>query len=91
MGHIFRHQPALLYESTEEVVAAANGGGFDAPAAVGYAREKGGASLRELSFAERGEMLAKMASVIHEHRDALIATSVTNGGTTRGGAKFVVA
>ena len=78
----------LLNPATEEVVAVAQGGGFDAAAAVRYAREKGTTSLHGMSFAERGELLARMAGLIHEHRDALIDTSVANGGTTRGGAKF---
>jgi len=81
---------ALLDPATEETVATANCGGFDAEAALQHAREVGGRALRALSFAQRGELLARMAAAIHDHRDALIETSVRNGGTTRGGAKFDV-
>jgi oxepin-CoA hydrolase/3-oxo-5,6-dehydrosuberyl-CoA semialdehyde dehydrogenase len=43
-----------------------------------------------MTFAQRGEMLAKLAAAIYDKRDELIETSVANGGTTRGGAKFDV-
>ena len=78
----------LLDASTEEIVALARTGGFDAAAVVEFARKEGQAALAAMSFAERGELLGKMAAAIHEARDALIDTSVSNGGTTRGGAKF---
>ncbi len=81
---------ALLNPATEETVATANCGGVDFEAALRFAREKGGPALRALTFAQRGELLGKMAAAIHEKRDELIETSVVNGGTTRGGAKFDV-
>jgi len=78
----------LLNPATEEVVAHAGCGGVDLAAALRFAREQGGPALRALTFAQRGELLAKLASTIADHRDELIETSVANGGTTRGGAKF---
>ena len=81
---------ALLNPATEETVATAHCGGVDLAAAAGFARTKGGPALRALSFAQRGELLAKLAAAIHDQRDSLIETSVANGGTTRGGAKFDV-
>jgi oxepin-CoA hydrolase/3-oxo-5,6-dehydrosuberyl-CoA semialdehyde dehydrogenase len=79
-----------LNPATEETVATACCGGVDLAAALQFARSKGGPALRALTFAQRAELLARMAAAIHDHRDELIETSVLNGGTTRGGAKFDV-
>jgi oxepin-CoA hydrolase/3-oxo-5,6-dehydrosuberyl-CoA semialdehyde dehydrogenase len=81
---------ALLNPATEETVAIANCGGVDFAKVAAFAREQGGPALRALTFAQRGELLGRMAAVIADHRDELIETSVQNGGTTRGGAKFDV-
>jgi len=62
----------------------------DLKAALDFAREKGIGALQGLGFAARGELLGKMAALIHERRDDLIATAVRNSGSTRGGAKFDV-
>jgi oxepin-CoA hydrolase/3-oxo-5,6-dehydrosuberyl-CoA semialdehyde dehydrogenase len=80
----------LLNPATEEDVALANCGGADFGKTAEFAREKGGPALRALTFAQRGELLGKMAALVADRRDALIETSVLNGGTTRGGAKFDV-
>lgn len=56
--------------------------------ALRHAREVGGASLRAMSFAERGELLERMAKLVHEQREHLIDVAVANGGNTRGDAKF---
>ena len=53
-----------------------------------FGRDTGGPSLRALSFAQRGELLKTLSATIHEKREELITTSVENGGTTRGDAKF---
>ena len=47
-----------------------------------FARRKGRAALRELSFAERAERLKAMSKALHAQRDELIALSVENTGTT---------
>lgn len=79
----------LLNPATEEVVVKANCGGVEFEKALEFAR-RGGAALRAMSFAQRGDLLAKLSAAIYEKRDELIETSVANGGTTRGGAKFDV-
>ncbi|MCC6812005.1 MAG: 3,4-dehydroadipyl-CoA semialdehyde dehydrogenase [Deltaproteobacteria bacterium] len=82
---------ASLYNPTTEVVIArASSDGLDLGAAVSYARDIGGAALRELGFAQRGALLAKLSDTIHKRRDELIALAVENGGNTRGDAKFDV-
>jgi 3,4-dehydroadipyl-CoA semialdehyde dehydrogenase len=79
---------SLVNPTTGDEVAQASAEGLDLKSALAYARERGGASLRALTFAERGEILQKLASAIHEAREPLIAASILNGGTTRSDAKF---
>jgi oxepin-CoA hydrolase/3-oxo-5,6-dehydrosuberyl-CoA semialdehyde dehydrogenase len=84
-------EPAILVNpSTEEAVAETTTGGIDMAAALAHARSVGGPALRQLSFAERGEMLKQMSAVLHEHREELIDISRVNNGATRGDAKFDV-
>ena len=74
--------------TTEEVVAEVRRGGHDLAAALTYARERGGPTLRAMSFAERGQLLQAMADAWHAHRDTLLQLSTRSGGNTRGDAKF---
>lgn len=84
-------EPArLLNPATEEVVAETSTQGLDLGAALGWCREVGRAGLAKTSFRERGEMLKKLAGLIHEHRDELMECGVINAGNTRGDAKFDV-
>jgi oxepin-CoA hydrolase/3-oxo-5,6-dehydrosuberyl-CoA semialdehyde dehydrogenase len=78
----------LVNPSTEEVVATTSTEGIDFGAALAFARERGGVALRAMSFAKRGEMLRSMSRAIHAKRDELIGLAITNGGNTRGDAKF---
>lgn len=80
----------LVNPSTEEVVATASTEGIDFGAALGFARDRGGAALRAMSFTQRGEMLRAMSRAIHAKRDELIGLAIANGGNTRGDAKFDV-
>ncbi|HEY4122747.1 MAG TPA: 3,4-dehydroadipyl-CoA semialdehyde dehydrogenase [Byssovorax sp.] len=82
-------KPAVLVDpTTEEPVAEAGTEGVDFGKAVAYARDVGGAALRALTFAERGELLRAFSRAIHAHRDELIELAVQNCGNTRGDAKF---
>jgi oxepin-CoA hydrolase/3-oxo-5,6-dehydrosuberyl-CoA semialdehyde dehydrogenase len=56
--------------------------------ALAHGREVGGPKLRDMSFAQRGELLKAMSKVIYEAREELIALAILNGGNTRGDAKF---
>ena len=78
----------LINPATEEPVAEALSGGWSTPAVLGHARKVGGASLRALSFARRGELLTELSKMIHAHRDELITLTVANGDNTRSDAKF---
>lgn len=78
----------LLNPSTEETIAEIASGGQDWQAALEYSRNVGGTHLRQMTFAQRGEVLQNMAKVLHEGREELIALAIANGGNTRGDAKF---
>lgn len=78
----------LVDPTTEEPLAQASTEGVDMRGALDYARARGGPALRELSFAQRGELLGAMSKAIHEKREELIELAIANGGNTRGDAKF---
>ena len=78
----------LFDPSTEEVVARASSNGLDHGALLDFARAEGGASLRAMTFHERGELLMGLSKALHEHRDELIDLSILNTGVTRKDAKF---
>ena len=79
---------ALVNPSTEAVIAQAHAGGHDLAGAFGHARAAGARELGQLTFAQRGALLAGLAKAIHGAREELIALAVANGGNTRGDAKF---
>ena len=82
---------ATLYDpTTEAAVARASTSGLDFGAALTYAREVGGANLHDLTFAQRGELLAAMSKAIHGARERLLDIGRVNCGNTRGDAKFDV-
>ena len=82
-------QKALLVNpATEEPIAEASSEGVHFHDAVNYARDTGGPALREMTFAQRGELVRALSRLIHQHREALIEPAVANGGNTRSDAKF---
>ena len=83
-----RAEAQLIDPCTEEVLGGVSSQGLDFAAALGFARERGGPALRELSFARRGELLAAMSKCIHAGRDELIELSLAHMGATRRDAKF---
>ena len=83
--------PATLFNpATEEPLAQTSTAGLDLAAALEHARAKGGPALRELTFAQRGELLRGWSKALHAHRDELIGLAIANGGNTRSDAKFDV-
>jgi len=79
---------SLVNPATEEALAEVHTGGHDLAAAFRHARTKGAAELGQMTFAQRGAVLAALAKAIHGAREELIALAVANGGNTRGDAKF---
>lgn len=80
----------LRNPSTEEIIATTCTTGLDFRGAFSYARSVGGANIRALTFAQRGELLTKMAAVLHEKREYLLDVSRDCNGATRGDSKFDV-
>ncbi len=79
----------LLNPTTEEPIAeTAAGGNIDFATALAHARQTGGVALREMTFAQRGEICKALSKLIQSHRDELIGLAIQNGGNTRGDAKF---
>jgi len=64
-------------------VARVSSAGIDLPAAYRYARETGGAALRALTHAQRARLLADVAAVLQQNRDAYYDISMQNSGTVR--------
>jgi len=79
----------LVNPATEEPLARTGTGGIDFGGALEHART-GGAPLREMTFAQRGEVLRAWSKALHAQRDELIGLAIANGGNTRGDAKFDV-
>ena len=61
----------LVDPCTEEGIARASSAGVDFGAALAWAREHGGPALREMTFAQRGELLKAMSGVLRDGRDEL--------------------
>jgi len=78
----------LLNPATEEPLARLAGGDVDRAAALRHARDVGGPALREMTFAQRGALLADVSKAIQAAREDLIERAVANGGNTRSDAKF---
>jgi oxepin-CoA hydrolase/3-oxo-5,6-dehydrosuberyl-CoA semialdehyde dehydrogenase len=72
----------LYNPSTEEPIARASSDGIDFGEALAYARERGGPALRQLSFAQRADLLRGMSRALRESRDELLAFSASSTGTT---------
>lgn len=74
--------------TTGKALATASTEGIDFAATVAFARDKGVPALAEMTFAQRGQILAGLADALHKHRDELLALETANGGATRGDGKF---
>lgn len=80
----------LVDPSTEEPLARASSTGADFAGALDWARATGGPALRELTFAQRGEILKALSKKLREHRDELLELSRINNGTTASDGSFDV-
>ena len=80
----------LVNPATEEPIGTCSSAGLDLQAALAYGRDVGGPALRAMAFAERGALLKRMSTALHEAREELVAASTLNNGATRGDAKFDV-
>src|SRR5437868_9467849 len=78
----------LLNPSTEGPLARTSSNGIDFGGVVDVSRSQGGPALRQLTFAQRGELSKAWSKAMHAARDELIGLALENGGNTRGDAKF---
>ena len=57
--------------------------GLDLPNAFRFAREVGGAALRNMTYAQRATMLGEIGQVLQANRDAYYEISTANSGTVK--------
>ncbi len=74
---------ALVNPVDGSTVAWATSQGLDLGAALEYSRRTGGAELRSLSYAQRAEMLGKIADVLAARRDEWYEIARINSGNTK--------
>ena len=78
----------LVNPASGQPIALTSTQGIDEGALLDFARHRGGAGLRAMTFAERGTALMALSRKLHDAREELIEASVVNAGTTRSDAKF---
>lgn len=78
----------LVNPVTGETVAYADATGLDLGHAMAFARETGGATLRAMSFAERGRLLKAVADVLVANRDKYEEIARINSGNTKADASI---
>lgn len=71
----------LFNAITGEAISTATTSGIDMGAALKYAREKGNANLRKMTFQERGRMLRALALHLMEQKEKFYAVSAKTGAT----------
>jgi len=72
---------ALLSAVNGEPVASITSAGLDFADMLEYAREVGGANLRQYTFHERADMLKALAKYLMEHKELLYTMSTDTGAT----------
>ncbi len=81
---------ALLDPVTGEELARISSEKIDVAAMLDFARRRGGPALRALSYAQRAELLAKVADVLAANRAEYFRISLLNSGATEADASFDV-
>jgi 3,4-dehydroadipyl-CoA semialdehyde dehydrogenase len=75
---------------TGDELARISSQGVDVRAALEFARGQGGPALRQLSYAQRAELLAKVGDILTANRDEYFRLSLLNLGATQADASFDV-
>ena len=57
--------------------------GLDLKAGFAFARQRGGAALRVMSYRQRGELLSKIVALLQSKRDEYYAIATANSGTVK--------
>jgi 3,4-dehydroadipyl-CoA semialdehyde dehydrogenase len=80
----------LIDPVTGEELARISSQELDLNAALEFARSHGGPALRQLSYAQRADLLGKMGEVLSANRDEYFRISLLNLGATKADASFDV-
>src|SRR5215471_21012215 len=80
----------LVDPVTGEELARISSEGVDLKNALEFARSHGGPALRELSYIQRADLLAKMGELLTANRDEYFRLSLLNLGATQADASFDV-
>src|SRR5437899_5380122 len=80
----------LVDPVTGEELARISSQNIDLNLALEFARSRGGPALRQLTYTQRADLLAKMADVLSANRDEYFRLSLLNAGTTQADASFDV-
>ncbi|HKV61154.1 MAG TPA: 3,4-dehydroadipyl-CoA semialdehyde dehydrogenase [Candidatus Acidoferrum sp.] len=81
---------SLVDPVTGEELASISSQGVDLEGALSFARTQGGPALRQMTYAQRAELLAKMADVLAANRDEYFRLSLLNLGANQADASFDV-
>jgi 3,4-dehydroadipyl-CoA semialdehyde dehydrogenase len=81
---------ALIDPVTGDELARISSQGVDLEAALAFARSNGGPALRQLTYAQRAEMLGKIAETLAANRDEYFRLSLLNLGANQADASFDV-
>ncbi len=76
----------LINPTTGDIVASASSKGLDLSTALSYSRNVGGAELRKLTYAQRAELLGKIADVLAARREEWFEIARKNSGNTKADA-----
>jgi 3,4-dehydroadipyl-CoA semialdehyde dehydrogenase len=80
----------LINPSTGQPLASATADGLNLEKAFAYARNVGGPELRKMGYAQRAELLGKIADVLSSQRDRWFHIARDNSGNTKADASIDV-
>ena len=80
----------LVDPVTGDELARISSDGVDLKTALEFARSQGGPALRQLSYAQRADLLAKIGELLSANRDEYFRLSLLNLGATQTDASFDV-
>src|SRR5262249_55293026 len=80
----------LMDPVTGDELARTSSEGVDLQTALEFARSHGGPALRQLSYAQRADLLAKIAELLTANREEYFRLSLLNLGATQADASFDV-
>jgi 3,4-dehydroadipyl-CoA semialdehyde dehydrogenase len=78
----------LIDPVTGEELARISSQNIDVQATLEFARSSGGAALRQSTYRERAELLAKIADALAANRDEYFRIALLNSGATQADASF---